>query len=258
MLVAIDIGNSTIAWGLFEQRTLVNHWKTSTAGRTTEADLGFYFLSVLEETGIAVTDVTDAIISSVVPRMTVPVWKAVQTRLYRNALIVSAELDCGLTLRTDNPREIGSDRLANAAASFERYRKAAIVVDCGTATTFSVVTGAGEFIGGAIAPGLGMAAEELASGTAQLPRVDLALPRSAIGRTTVSAIQSGILYGFAGLVDGLVDRLQKEVGEPAVVVATGGCIALLAPLAHTIQEVRPHLTLEGLELIARRARHRPS
>jgi type III pantothenate kinase len=164
------------------------------------------------------------------------------------------DLDTGLTLSYPNPREIGSDRLVNAAGAYAHYRSTLIIVDFGTATTFCAVTQSGEYLGGAIAPGLGIAAETLAKRTAKLPIVDLVRPKTVIGSDTAASIQSGLIFGYAGLVDELVTRIQAELGQRAKVIATGGLATLIAPESRTIQEVRPFLTLEGLQWLYTRVR----
>jgi type III pantothenate kinase len=160
----------------------------------------------------------------------------------------------GLRIAYPNPREIGSDRLVNAAAAYARYQTCLIIVDFGTATTFCAISAQGEYLGGAIAPGLGIASEALFTRTAKLPKVDLARPKTVIGKDTAGGMQSGLIFGYAGLVDELVSRMQVELGQKAMVIATGGLASLIAPESRTIQEVRPYLTLEGLELIYRRTR----
>lgn len=164
-------------------------------------------------------------------------------------LIVTSACPHGLILRYKNPEEIGTDRLVNAAAAFARYGRYLIIVDFGTATTFCIVTQEGEYLGGAIAPGLKSAADTMHTKTAKLPKVDLVIPASVIGQDTTSSMQAGIMYGYAGLVDEIVRRIQQEIGEFPLVIATGGLAQTIVPISHTIQEVRPNLTLEGLKLL---------
>jgi type III pantothenate kinase len=172
----------------------------------------------------------------------------------QTALVVSSDIDTGLILEYDNPKEIGSDRIVNAAAAYHKYRRDLIVVDFGTATTFCVITKTGEYRGGVIAPGLGISAEALFSRTAKLSKVEFVRPKSVIGVDTASSIQSGLLFGYAGMVDALVRRIEQELGRPAYVVATGGLASVIAPETTAIQKVDQFLTLEGLELLYRRAR----
>ncbi len=257
MLLAIDIGNSNIVWGLFDGRDLRAHWRLATDARKTADDQRVVFLGLLESVGIKPEDVTGVIISSVVPALTPVFEHLAQTCFHRHALIVSAESPTGLTIRYQNPHEIGSDRLVNAAAAFARYRTAVIIVDFGTATTFCAITATGDYLGGAIAPGLGIAADALASRTAKLPRVELIKPKAAIGADTASSMQSGLIFGYAGLVDEMVTRISREIGQPAKVVATGGLAPLIAAETKSIEEIRPLLTLEGLALLYRRSQGEP-
>jgi type III pantothenate kinase len=211
-------------------------------------------VELLRAAGIRPDQVTDLILSSVVPGL-IPVFtQLAETRFHCTPLLVSPDLETGLKLSYTNPRELGVDRLVNATAAYARYRATVIVIDFGTATTFDAITQAGEFLGGVIAPGLGIAADALAARTAQLPKVPLVPPKTTIGRDTVGSIQSGLLYGYAGLVDAIVTRMRAELGQNATVIATGGLASVIAPECQTIQEVRPLLTLEGLELLHRLTR----
>ncbi|MEW6248166.1 MAG: type III pantothenate kinase [Nitrospirota bacterium] len=254
MLLAIDIGNSNIVWGLFDGRTLKGHWRLATDPRKTSDEYGILFSNLLAVAGVKPEQISGAVISSVVPALTRPFETMAQTFFGQVPLMISCDTDTGLTLRYANPKEIGSDRLVNAAAAYERYRADLIIVDFGTATTFCAVTKAGEYLGGVIAPGLGISADALFSRTAQLPKVELVRPKSVIGRDTASSIQSGLVYGYAGLVDEIVRRMEQELGHSSLVVATGGLSAIIAPESRTIREVRPLLTLDGLELLYRRSR----
>ncbi len=254
MLLAIDIGNSNVVWGVYEGQTLKGHWRLATDASKTVDEYGILFASILEQAGIGTDRITDAILSSVVPTLTATFDQMVETYFKRTPLIVSADLETGLTLAYSNPSEIGSDRLVNATAAYARYKTCLIIVDFGTATTFCAISARGEYLGGAIAPGLSIAAEALFTRTAKLPKVDLARPKTVIGKDTSGSMQSGLIFGYAGLVDELVTRMQGELGQKATVIATGGLASLIAPESRTIQEVRPFLTLEGLELLYRRTR----
>lgn len=257
MLLAIDIGNSNVVWGVFAGRELRGHWRLATDQRRTADDYGVMFLGLLRAAGLEPAGVTGVIISSVVPSLTPVFEQLVQTYFQRQALVVSAETPTGLTLRYRNPQEIGSDRLVNAAAAYAAYRTALVIVDFGTATTFCAITGAGEYLGGAIAPGLGLGADALAARTAKLPKIELARPKTAIGFDTITSMQSGLIYGYAGLVDELVSRIARELGQTPRVIATGGLASLVAPETRLIDEVRPFLTLEGLELLYRKSLGEP-
>jgi type III pantothenate kinase len=258
MLLAINIGNTNVLLGVFEGQTLTAHWRLSTDATKTEDDYGLLLLDVLERGKTDPGEISGIILSSVVPRLA-PVFAAVAQKFFsRRALIVSTQMDTGLRLSYRNPAELGTDRLVNAAAAYEYYKTDLIVVDLGTATTFSAVSHEGEYLGGAIAPGLGIAAEALFSRTAKLPRVELLAPAQVIGRDTISSLRSGIVVGHAAMVDNLISRMQQEMsGGSLCIIATGGNAALIAPLSRTIQDVRPFLTLEGLELLYRRASKRP-
>ncbi|HJR78151.1 MAG TPA: type III pantothenate kinase [Nitrospiraceae bacterium] len=253
MLLTIDIGNSNIVWGVFEGRTLRGHWRSATDPRRTENEYAMLFLSLLERAGYNAAHISGAIISSVVPALTSTFEAMVQTYFASTPLLVTSEIDSGLTLRYANPKEIGSDRIVNAAAAHDRYHANLIIVDFGTATTFCAVTKIGEYLGGVIAPGLGISAEALFARTAKLPKVDILRPKSVVGKDTVSGIQSGLLFGYVGLVEGILRRMEQELAYPCRVVATGGLAHIIARETASIHEVRPLLTLEGLELLYRRA-----
>lgn len=252
MLLAIDIGNSNIVWGLFEGRTLRGHWRLATEQRRTENEYGILFLDLLERAGYNAGQITGAIVSSVVPVLTSTFEAMVQTYFLHMPVMVGPETDSGLTLHYAHPKEIGSDRIVNAAAAHDRYRSNLIIVDFGTATTFCVVTRLGEYLGGVIAPGLGISAEALFARTAKLPKVEILRPKSVVGKDTVSGIQSGLLFGYVGLVEGILRRMEQELAYPCRVIATGGLATIIAHETESIHEVRPFLTLEGLELLYRR------
>jgi type III pantothenate kinase len=252
MLLAIDIGNSTISCGVFDHGTLTADWRFPTDPARSADEYDSLLLAGLQAAGIEPALVTGIALSSVVPALTSIVECAAKASFHVAPLVASADLDTGLKIGYTHPRELGMDRLVAAAAAYARYRSRVIIVDLGTATTFSVVNEAGEFLGGAIAPGLCLSAKALVSRTAQLLQVELAPPPTVIGRDTRSSIQSGLLFGHATLVDGMIERMQNELGQRARVIATGGLAPVLAPLCRSIDEVRPHLTLEGLEWLSRR------
>ena len=256
MLLAIDIGNSNIVWGIFDGDQLVADWRISTDHSKTTDEYAVLLLDLLRVKDISPDRVDGVILSSVVPPLTPLFEELAETYFHCLPLIVSAEMETGLTIKYTNPHEVGSDRIVNAAAAFHRYGGPLIIVDFGTATTFCAVTADGEYLGGAIAPGLRISAEALYARTAKLPKVELLRPKSAIGRDTVSSMQAGLVFGYAGLVDELVRRIQQELGRDCFVLATGGLAGLIAPESRLIREVRPHLTLEGLALL--HALNRPS
>lgn len=252
MLLTIDLGNSQVVVGVFKERQLDRLWRLGTDPTKSADEYGGLISSLMAEDGVKVQDISGCIMSSVVPKMTPTFEMMVQGLFHQDLTVVSSNSPHGLTLRYDNPDEIGTDRLVNAAAGFATYRCSLIIVDFGTATTFCVITEDGEYLGGVIAPGLKTAADSLFHHTANLPKVDLVQPTSVIGTSTTAGMQSGIIFGHAGLVDDLVTRMRKEIQKEALVVATGGLASLIAPISRTIQEVRPNLTLEGLELLYRR------
>ncbi|WNM56993.1 type III pantothenate kinase [Candidatus Nitrospira allomarina] len=249
MLLAIDIGNSQIVCGVFQDSTLISHWRLSTDNSKTPDEYSIIFRSLLQFHKILPEDILGCIVTSVVPPLTHIFDMLAQSLFGQSPLIVTSACPHGLILQYNNPEEIGTDRLVNAAAAFARYKRYLIIVDFGTATTFCIVTQQAEYLGGTIAPGLKSAADTLHTKTAKLPKVDLVIPASVIGKDTTSSMQAGIMYGYAGLVDEIVRRIQQEIGESPLVIATGGLAQTIVPISHTIQEVRPNLTLEGLKLL---------
>ena len=253
MLLAIDIGNTNITLGLWDGERWRLQWRLRTVHQKTVDEYGIYLKMLLREVNLA--DAVDQVIfSSVVPPLTRTFAAVCPRYLGQTALQVSAESDTGIQVATENPAEVGADRIVNAAAAYHLYPGAIIVVDMGTATTVDVVSAAGELLGVVIAPGLEVAAEALADRAAQLNRVALEAPPCVLGRNTTHAIQSGLIFGYASLIEGLVHRLQAELSLPqATVVGTGGLIKLIIPHTSVIQHVEPWLTLTGLRLIAERA-----
>ena len=254
MLLAIDIGNTNVVAGIFNGSTLLAHWRLATDPKTTADEYGVLCLSLMARDGRAPEQITGAIISSVVPALTETFESMVETSFGCMPITVSADMDTGLTLNYSNPREIGSDRIVNAAAAYQKFHRDLIIVDFGTATTFCAVNREGAYLGGVIAPGLTISAEALFARAAKLSKVELARPKTVIGTDTAGSIQAGLIFGYAGLVDSLVQRMQAEMGRTSYVVATGGVAPIIAPEARSIQHVEPFLTLYGLELLYRRAR----
>ena len=253
MLLAIDIGNTNVVAGVFEGPTLLSHWRLATDPKKTADEYGVLCLSLMARSGRVPEHITGAIISSVVPALTETFESMVATSFGCTPITVSSDLETGLTLKYLNPKEIGSDRIVNAAAAYEKFRRDLIIVDFGTATTFCAVSGTGDYLGGVIAPGLGISAEALFSRAAKLSKVELARPKTVIGTDTASSIQSGLIFGYAGLVDTLVQRIETEMGHASFVIATGGLAQVIASEARSIQHIEPFLTLQGLELLYRRA-----
>ena len=249
MLLATDIGNTGISIGAFKGKELISTWHIATGIHKTTDEYAVLILSLLENKGLKPQDINNAIICSVVPPL-VPVFEEVfQRYLGASTLVVEAGVKTGVRISMDNPREVGADRIVNAVAAHQLYGGPVIVIDFGTATTFDVVSEDGDYLGGAIAPGIAIAIEALFARTAVLPRVDLVSPKRAIGRNTVAAMQSGIVFGYVGLIEGIVNRIQQELGAKAMVVATGGYANLLAQETQVIEVVNSDLTLVGLRLI---------
>jgi len=254
MLLAIDIGNTNVAAGIFDGSTLLTHWRLATDPKTTADEYGVLCLSLMARDGRIPEQITGAIISSVVPALTETFESMVEASFHCTPLTVSSDMDTGLILKYLNPKEIGSDRIVNAAAAYEKFRRDLIIVDFGTATTFCAVTRDGEYLGGVIAPGLAISAEALFTKAAKLSKVELARPKTVIGTDTASSIQSGLLFGYAGLVETIVQKMEREMGRNSFVIATGGLASVIAPETQSIQHIEPFLTLHGLELLYRRAR----
>lgn len=247
MLLVLDIGNSTIAWGAFKHQTLEQRGVLPTAEPAKpDGEYDSLLVAQLRTVGIGPDQITGAIMSSVVPELTPVLRHLLAHRFHQIPLLVGPALASGLTIRRVAAHEIGSDRLVNAAYAHAQYPGDLIVVDLGTATTFSLVTAAGEYLGGAIAPGLRTGADALVAKAAQLPAVDLAAPDEVIGQDTRRNLQSGLVYGHAAMVDGMVRQMQAEFGRTTRVVATGGLVHIVAPHCPVLEHVRPFLTLEGL------------
>jgi type III pantothenate kinase len=249
MLLAIDIGNTNVVLGVFDKEKLIENWRVGTNAQITPDEYAMIFKDLFGFAGLQFNQITGVIISTVVPPL-LPVMIEMTRKYFRiEPMVVTTELKTGLTIRYDNPKEVGADRIVNAAAGYKLYGGPLIIVDFGTATTFCAITKSGEYLGGAICPGVKISAEALFQRASKLPRVELAKPPNVIGADTVSAMQAGIIFGYAGLVDGIVERMKKELSENAKVVATGGLAELVSPETKTIQEVKPHLTLEGLRYL---------
>jgi len=252
MLLVVDVGNTQTHFGVFVDagEELSEHWRFATVRESTGDELGAALSNLLALRGLAFTDVRGSIVSSTVPQLSEQ-WTLMSERyLDQRMLVVGPEIRTGMPIRMDNPREVGADRLVNAVAAYERVKDACVVVDFGTAITYDAVSAAGEYLGGIITPGAEISIDALYERAAKLPKVELAAPRSLIGKSTVDAIRSGIVYGFAGQVDGIVRRLREELGPDTRVIATGGLAGLLVPFVReTIDEVDDLLTLIGLRLI---------
>ncbi len=244
MLLAVDVGNTQTVLGLYEGERLGDHWRLATERTRTGDELGVLL------TGLLDLDAIDGIcLSSTVPTL-VREWELVADRWAEAPLlVVGPGVKTGIPIRYDDPREVGPDRIVNSVAAKTRYGAPAIVVDFGTSTNFDVVSSAGEYVGGVLAPGIEISMDALFARAARLVKVDYVAPATVIGKTTVHGLQSGLVYGFAGQVDGIVGRIRAELGADAPAVATGGLADLVAPHAVTIGHVDPYLTLDGLRLV---------
>jgi type III pantothenate kinase len=265
VLLAVDIGNTNISLGIFNldydhakdrahggkanEGTLAQHWRISTHSEQTSDELSITLRALFEQEGRNAGEITDIIISSVVPP-SVPIWERTCVKLFgRPPQIVGPGMKTGMPLRYENPREVGADRIVNAVAAYEMFGGPIIAVDFGTATTFDCVSAAGEYLGGVICPGIHISMEALFERASKLHRVEIARPKTVIGKTTTGALQSGLLYGYAGMVDAMVGRIRGELDGSVRVIATGGLARRIARETEVVEEVVPFLTLEGLRIL---------
>jgi type III pantothenate kinase len=249
MLLAIDIGNTTVAIGVFEGKKLLKEWKIRSVREKTADEYGITLLDLLRTSGLEPSTINGAIISSVVPPLT-PAFQTLSQKLFGvKALVVGPGLKTGMPILYDSPGEVGADRVVASVGAFEKYGGPCIVVDFGTATTFDAITAKGEYQGGAIAPGIQISAEALYLRTAKLPRIELARPKKPIGKTTVASMQSGIYFGYIRLVNNIISEISKEIGAAPKVVVTGGFASQLGPEIHAPHHHEPHLVLEGLRIL---------
>ncbi|MGB2798692.1 MAG: type III pantothenate kinase [Dehalococcoidia bacterium] len=249
MLLAIDIGNTNIAFGVFEGETLRATWNIATDLNKTADEYAVLLLNLLPRDGLALSDIDHAVICSVVPPLDAIFDELIKRYLRTSPLVISPGVKTGVRIGIDNPREVGADRVVNAAAAHRLYGGPIIIIDFGTATTLDAISEDGEYLGGAIAPGIGIAAEALFTRASKLPRIELVPPEHAIGRNTVTAMQSGVMFGYVGLVESLVARIRQELGGKAKVVATGGLANIISKETNVIDEVNSNLTLFGLRFI---------
>jgi len=249
MLLAVDVGNTQTHIGMFSDGALVEHWRFATVRESTSDELATVLVGLLELRGLTLKDIDGAIVSSVVPQL-VHEYDGVSKRYLNDVVkIVGPGLNIGIPIRTENPHEVGADRLVNAVAAYDHVGAACIVVDFGTAITYDVVSAEGELLGAIISPGVEISMEALSERAARLPKVELEEPKELIGRSTQASIQSGVIYGFAGQVDGIVSRVRQELGVEATTIATGGLATSIAPFCEEIDEIDDLLTLTGLRLL---------
>jgi type III pantothenate kinase len=252
MLLVVDVGNTQTHFGMFRGDELVEHWRFATVRQSTADQLGAALRNLMELRGYGFGEIEASIVSSTVPQLE-PEWTAMASRYLRHEmLVVGPGTKTGMAIRYDNPREIGADRLVNAVAIRERFEGAAVCVDFGTATTFDVVSSSGEYLGGALMTGIEISLEALSERGARLPKIELAPPKSVIGKNTIDAIRSGVVFGYAGAIDAILRRLYDELGERTEVIATGGLAGLVVPYAEELDEVDELLTLTGLRLLHER------
>lgn len=249
MLLAVDVGNTHITLGIYQEERQICHWRISTNRKKTADEYGILFRQLFATQNYDLTIIDAVALSSVVPPLTSSLVKMSVDCFGIKPLVIGPGIKTGMPIRFDNPKEVGADRIVNGVAAFHKYGGPVIVVDLGTATTFDVISGKGEYLGGAIAPGVGISTDALFSYAAKLPRVELLKPPQVIGKNTVNCMQSGIMYGLMGQVEGIVARMKKEIQGQVRVVATGGYAYLFEGEAGIVDQVDPFLTLEGLRLI---------
>jgi type III pantothenate kinase len=250
MLLCIDIGNTNIVLGIFQDDTMLNHWRIRTERGMTSDELGILVQGLFVSVRLQMGSIKGIIISCVVPTLLSSFRDFCLLYCNREPMIVGPEIEMGMSINYDNPKEVGADRIVNAVAAYQKYRTGLIVVDFGTATTFDYISSEGSYEGGTIAPGIVVSAEALFQKASKLPRVEIfAKPKTAIGKETTSSINSGLIYGYAGMVDGIVNRMKKEIGSDLTVIATGGLAPLIKSETSSIDYVEEFLTLEGLKAI---------
>lgn len=254
MLLVIDVGNTNIVLGIFDDKTLLDHWRISTDRLRTTDEYGVLVRNLFYLNHVNSEEIDAIIISSVVPSVMPTLERMCQRYFGIAPLIIGPGIRTGMDIKYDNPREVGADRIVNAVAAYELYGGPVIIIDFGTATTFCAVDKKGDYLGGSICPGIGISTDALVQRTALLPRIEVRRTERVICRNTVESMQAGVYYGFVGQVDGIVSQMRRELGSNARVVATGGLAVIIAPATKSIDLVEPMLTLEGLRIIYERNR----
>ena len=249
MILVIDVGNTHTVIGVYDEKKLLGYWRISTDLNKTEDEYGILVKNLISHSNLSLSDIKSVVMSCVIPPVSWILKKMAIDYFKVSALVVEPGIKTGIHIKTDNPKEVGADRIVNAIAAYKLYGGPVIIVDFGTATTFCAVNADGVYLGGAIAPGIEISAEALFEKTAKLPKVELIKPKHCIGSNTVSAMQSGLFYGYLGLTNELIRRFKKELGEDSLVVATGGYAELIGNKSKLIDKIDPLLTLEGLRMI---------
>lgn len=249
MLLAIDVGNTNIVFGLYDDKNVIDNWRINSDHHKTADEYGLLFIEAIKSANAVIKDIDAVIIASVVPFLSTTIRKMVERYFKVTPMFVDENTSTGIRICYKNPKEVGADRIVNSVAAYTIYGGAVIIVDFGTATTFCAVSKDSEYLGGVIVPGIMISLDALSQKAAKLPKIALELPATVIGTDTVSSIQSGIIYGYAGLVDELIRKIKKEMGGEPYVVATGGLAETIAAHTVSIKEINPMLTLEGLRLV---------
>jgi len=249
MLLTIDVGNTNLTLGLYPGKEIGPHWRLATDHQRMPDEYGLQFLGLLEHAGLTPAELSGICLASVVPPLTQRVVQACNQYLQQEPFLVDAGIKTGIRIRYEDPRAVGADRVADAVAVFHQYGGPACVIDFGTATSFNAITKTGDYLGGAITAGINLAAEALFQHTAKLPSIDIQRPPSVIGRNSVHAMQSGLLFGYVAMVEGMVTRFRQELGEDMKVIATGGLAEIVAKETEVIQIISPWLTLDGLRML---------
>jgi len=249
VILVMDVGNTQTTVGLYRGETLIHHWRLTTARHRSQDEWGTLFHSLFRFNDLPMDEVNGVAVCSVVPPADLPIRDMVKRYFGQSPLFIAPGIKTGLKIHYDSPTEVGADRVVNAVATFHKYKAPAIVVDLGTATTFDMLGETGDYLGGVIAPGLGISAEALFERAAKLPKVEILKPARVIGRSTVASMQSGLFWGYVGLIEGILKRMKREYGEVKTVVATGGLAPIVAPEVKAIDAVDEDLTLEGIRLL---------